>query len=128
MAQAHEHVDEDDEQQAHHERHEPRRPAREFLALRDGAADLAVGSTLLWSVQVVELNAIGLPWLAPEEKDLAKLSSEAVTERLAAAMERAGVVALAFAVLGHRELATAGKVPRSPEDMAGPFKADHYRY
>jgi len=96
-----------------------RDPAREFLALRDGAADLAVGSTLLWSVQVVELNAIGLPWLAPEDKDLAKLTSEAVTERLAVAMERAGVVPLAFAVLGHRELATTGKVPRSPEDMAG---------
>ena len=96
-----------------------RDPAREFVALRDGAADLAVGSTLFWSVQVVELNAIGLPWLAPEEKDLAKLASEAVTERLAAAMERAGVVPLAFAVLGHRELATTGKVPRSPEDMAG---------
>ena len=41
-----------------------RDPAREFVALRDGAADLAVGSTLFWSVQVVELNAIGLPWLA----------------------------------------------------------------
>jgi len=34
-------------------------------ALRDGAADLAVGSTFYWSVQVVELNVIGLPWLAP---------------------------------------------------------------
>ena len=96
-----------------------RDPAREFVALRDGAADLAVGSTLYWSVQVVELNAIGLPWLAPEDKDLAALTSEAITERLAAAMERAGVVPLAFAVLGHRELATTGKVPRSPEDMAG---------
>jgi TRAP-type C4-dicarboxylate transport system substrate-binding protein len=96
-----------------------RDPAREFLALRDGAADLAVGSTLFWSVQVVELNVIGLPWLAPEDKDLAALAGEAITERLAAAMERAGVVPLAFAVLGHRELATIGKVPRSPEDMAG---------
>ena len=96
-----------------------RDPAREFLTLRDGAADLAVGSTLYWSVQVVELNAIGLPWLAPEDKDLAALAGEAVTERLAAAMERAGVVPLAFAVLGHRELATTGQVPRSPEDMAG---------
>ena len=96
-----------------------RDPAREFVALRDGAADLAVGSTLFWSAQVVELNVIGLPWLAPEDKDLAALASEAVTERLAAAVERAGVVPLAFAVLGHRELATTGKVPRSPEDMAG---------
>jgi TRAP-type C4-dicarboxylate transport system substrate-binding protein len=96
-----------------------RDPAREFVALRDGAADLAVGSTLHWSAQVVELNAIGLPWLAPGEKDLAALASDAVADRLAAALERAGVVPLAFAVLGHRELATTGKVPRSPEDVTG---------
>ncbi len=96
-----------------------RDPAREFIALRDGAADLAVGSTLYWSGQVAELNAIGLPWLAPEDKDLAALAGEAVTDRLAAALERAGVVPLAFAVLGHRELATTGRVPRSPDDVAG---------
>jgi TRAP-type C4-dicarboxylate transport system substrate-binding protein len=96
-----------------------RDPAREFIALRDGAADLAVGSTLHWSGQVVELNAIGLPWLAPEDKELAALVSDAVTDRLAAALERAGVVPLAFAALGHRELATTGKLPRSPEDLAG---------
>ena len=111
-----------------------RDPAREFVALRDGAADLAVGSTLFWSAQVVELNAIGLPWLAPDDKDLAALAGEAMTERLAAAMEGAGVVPLAFAALGHRELATTGKVPRSPEDVAGmkvrlaatPFLADFF--
>jgi len=96
-----------------------RDPAREFNALRDGAADLAVGSTLFWSGQVVELNVIALPWLAPEDRDLAALASEGVTERLAAALERAGVVPLAFAVLGHRELATTGRVLRSPEDLAG---------
>ena len=44
-----------------------RDPAREFIALRDGAADLAVGSTLFWSAQVVELNLFALPWLAPED-------------------------------------------------------------
>ena len=86
-----------------------RDPAREFIALRDGAADLAVGSTLFWAGQVVELNAVGLPWLAPEDKDLAALASGAVAERLAAALERAGVVPLAFAVLGHRELATTSR-------------------
>jgi len=96
-----------------------RDPAREFVALRDGAADLAVGSTLFWSLQVVELNVIGLPWLAPEGKDLAAMMNEAIAERLLAAVERAGVVPLAVAALGHRALATTGKVPRSPEDVAG---------
>jgi TRAP-type C4-dicarboxylate transport system substrate-binding protein len=96
-----------------------RDPARELIALRDGAADLAVGSSLFWAAQVVELNVIGLPWLAPEDKDLAALAGEAVTTRLAAAMERAGVVPLAFAALGHRELATTGRVLRTPDDVAG---------
>ena len=58
-------------------------PAREFSALRDGAADLAVGSTLFWSAQVVELNVFALPWLAPEDAHLAVLASGAVgAERL----------------------------------------------
>ena len=96
-----------------------RDPAREFIALRDGAADLAVGSTLFWSAQVVELNVIGLPWLAPEDRDLTAMASEAMTERIFAAVERAGVVPLAFAALGHREMATTGKVLRSPEDVIG---------
>jgi len=96
-----------------------RDPAREFVALRDGAAELAVGSTLFWSGQVAELGVIGLPWLAPEDRDLAALTGEAVTARLGAAMERAGVVPLAFAVLGHREVATTGRVLRSPDDVAG---------
>ena len=96
-----------------------RDPAREFVALRDGAADLAVGSTLFWSSQVVELSVIGLPWIAPEDRDLAALASEAVIARLAVAVERAGVVPLAFATLGHRELATTGRVLRSPDDAAG---------
>jgi TRAP-type C4-dicarboxylate transport system substrate-binding protein len=96
-----------------------RDPAREFIALRDGAADLAVGSTLFWAWQVVELNVVALPWIAPEEKDLAALAGEAVAPRLAAAIERAGAVPLAIAVLGHRALATTGRELRSPEDMAG---------
>ena len=96
-----------------------RDPAREFIALRDGAAELAVGSTLFWSAQVVELNLIGLPWLAPEENDLSAIATGAVGERLLAAVERAGVVPLALAVLGHRALATSAAAPRSPAELIG---------
>ncbi len=94
-------------------------PSREFIALRDGAADLAVGSTLFWSTQVVDLNVIALPWLAPEDRDLMALATGAVADRLIAAVERAGVVPLAFAVLGHRAVATSGPMPRSPADFIG---------
>ncbi len=62
-----------------------RDPAREFTALRSGAADLAIGSTLYWSVQVRELGVVGLPWIAPEEKQLDALVTGVIAEKLAAA-------------------------------------------
>ncbi len=94
-------------------------PAREFIALRDGAAELAVGSTLFWSAQVVELNVVSLPWLAPEANALAAIAEGPVAERLFAAVERAGVVPLALAVLGHRAMSLSGAAPRSPADFVG---------
>jgi len=94
-------------------------PAREFVALRDGAVDLAVGSTLFWSPQVVELNVVSLPWLAPDANTLSVLAEGPVAERLLAAVERAGVVPLALAVLGHRALSLAAAAPRAPADLAG---------
>jgi len=96
-----------------------RDPERELLALKEGGADLAVGSTLAWSPQARELAVVGLPWLAPEAKQLDALIAGAMKERLVAALDRAGVVALAFAPLGHRELATTSRVVRAPADLAG---------
>ena len=96
-----------------------RDPAREFSALRDGAADLAIGSTLAWSGAVAELGVVGLPWLAPGGPQLAALAAEPFAGQLGAALERAGVVAVAFAPLGHRALATVAKAVREPADVAG---------
>jgi TRAP-type C4-dicarboxylate transport system substrate-binding protein len=96
-----------------------RDPTREFLALRDGAADLAVGSTLFWSAQVAELNVIGLPWLVPDPKGLEALVAGTMQERLDAAIERAGAVPLAFAALQFREIATTTTDARAPSDFAG---------
>ena len=96
-----------------------RDPAREFIALRDGAAELAVGSSLYWSGQVNALAAVGLPWLAPEAKQLAALADGAMEERWFAAVVDAGAVPLAIAPLGHRALATTTRDVRVPEDAAG---------
>ena len=94
-------------------------PAREFIALRDGAADLAVGSTFFWSSQVVALDVISLPWIAAEAKDLAAVADSPMAHHLLAAVERAGAIPLALAVLGHRALSMKGAAPRSPADFAG---------
>jgi TRAP-type C4-dicarboxylate transport system substrate-binding protein len=96
-----------------------RDPAREFLALRDGAADLAVGSSLFWSAQVPELNVIGMPWLVTDTKGLEALVVGTMKERLDAAIERAGAVPLAFAALHFREIATSAAEVRAPVDLAG---------
>jgi len=96
-----------------------RDPARELLALREGAADLAVGSTLAWSTQSNELAVAGLPWLAPTRRQLDALVAGPVRDALAAALERGGVVALAFAPLGHRDLATTSRAVRAPADLGG---------
>ena len=96
-----------------------RDPLREFAVLRDGGADLAVGSTLFWSATVRELGVVGLPWLAPTWPQLTALAGEAVATRLAAALVRAGVEPLAFAPLGYRALATTARAVREPGDLAG---------
>ena len=97
-----------------------RDPAREMLALRDGAADLAVGSALAWSAQVPALAIFALPWLAPEPDDLAALvAAPEIAAELVKRAEAQGVVILALAPLGHRVLATTGKLVRAPPDLAG---------
>src|SRR5512143_196982 len=94
-----------------------RDPEREFGALRDGAAELAVGSTLAWSAEVDALAVVGLPWLAPEPRQLAQLAAGEVKDRLFAAIERAGAVPLALAPLPHRALATSARAVRTPDDV-----------
>lgn len=93
---------------------------REFLALRDGAADLAVGSALAWSAQLPALSIYALPWIAPEPADLSALvESPEVAAEVAKRADASGVVVLAMAPLGHRALATVERVVRAPQDLAG---------
>jgi TRAP-type C4-dicarboxylate transport system substrate-binding protein len=112
-----------------------RDPAREFTALRDGAADLAVGSSFYWSLQVPALNVVGLPWIAPGPRELSALvASERIQADLMAAVRAAGVEPLALAPLGHREIASVAVAVRAPEDLNGksvrvtstPYLVDFY--
>jgi TRAP-type C4-dicarboxylate transport system substrate-binding protein len=96
-----------------------RDPAREFTALRNGVADLAVGSTLYWAMHVDALVAVGLPWLAAEPNQVAALTVGPVAEILMAALQAKNVVPLALAPLGHRQLASRERVVRAPADLAG---------
>jgi TRAP-type C4-dicarboxylate transport system substrate-binding protein len=95
-----------------------RDPAREFAALRDGAAELAVGSTTAWATQVKELNLLALPWLVPDADALDALLRSDVAQRLAASVQAAGVVPLAWANDGFSELATRRAI-HTPPDLDG---------
>jgi TRAP-type C4-dicarboxylate transport system substrate-binding protein len=95
-----------------------RDPAREFGALRDGAIDLAVGSAAIWAVQVRELNLVALPWLVPDRDALDRLLRSDVAARLSAAVLAAGVMPLAWAGDGFRELATRRPV-HLPAELNG---------
>jgi len=96
-----------------------RDPALEFAALRNGAVDLAIGSSLFWSGDVPALRAVGLPFLAPEPAQLDALATGPVGDELQKAVERSGVVPLALAPLGHRVLAVRPRAVRTPADVAG---------
>jgi len=95
-----------------------RDPAREFVALRDGGIDLAVGSAASWAPQVKALNLISLPWLFPDRAALERLLKGEIGARLASSIEAAGVVPLASVGDAFRELATEHPV-HAPGDLAG---------
>lgn len=97
-----------------------RDPQREFSALRDGAADLAVGSALAWSGELPAFGVFSLPWLAAETREQESLAANAVLrERIAARAAAAGVVVLTIAPLGERMLATAKGAVLTPADLVG---------
>ena len=84
-----------------------RDPGSEFGALKDGLADLAVGSALAWSGQFSPLAVYALPWLAVDAREQEALAADvALRERVFTLMESAGVVGLAIAPLGEHVLAT----------------------
>lgn len=92
---------------------------REFPALRQGTIDMAVGSTINWSPQVRELNLFALPFLMPDYAALDALTQGPVGERLFEAIRRQGVVPLAWAENGFREMSNSRRPVRRPADLAG---------
>jgi len=93
-------------------------PAHEFPALRDGAIDLAVGSSLAWSAQVPALNLLALPWLVPDDAVLETLLAGDTGKRLSASVDSAGVVPLLLSANGLSALATREAIHK-PSDLGG---------
>ncbi len=92
---------------------------KEFTAMRRGVIDMAVGSTINWSPQVVELNLFSLPFLMPDYKAIDALTQGPVGEKLFSILREKGVEPLAWAENGFREVSNSKHPIRSPADLAG---------
>ncbi|WP_209426307.1 DctP family TRAP transporter solute-binding subunit [Pararhodobacter sp. SW119] len=92
---------------------------REFTAMRRGVIDMAVGSTINWSPQIVEMNIFSMPFLMPDYAALDALTGGPVGERIFELIEENGVVPLAWAENGFREVTNSQRPIRTPEDMQG---------
>ena len=92
---------------------------REFTAMRRGIIDMAVGSTINWSPQIVEMNIFSMPFLMPDYAALDALTQGPVGERIFELIQENGVVPLAWAENGFREVTNSKVDIRTPADMAG---------
>lgn len=92
---------------------------REFTALRRGIIDMAVGSTINWSPQIVEMNIFSMPFLMPDYDALDALTNGPVGEVIFDRIRENGVVPLGWAENGFREVTNSKHEIRSPADMEG---------
>lgn len=92
---------------------------REFSAMRSGIIDMAVASTINWSPQVPELNLFSLPFLMPDEAAIDALTQGEAGADIFDAIERRGVVPLAWGENGFRELSNSRNPITTPADMKG---------
>jgi tripartite ATP-independent transporter DctP family solute receptor len=92
---------------------------REFTAIRQGAIDLAIGSTINWSPQIKEFNLYSMPFLMQDHAGMDALTSGDIGKEMFSLVEKAGVVPLAWGENGFRELSNSKREIRKPEDMKG---------
>ena len=92
---------------------------KEFSAMRSGLIDMAVGSTINWSPQVPELNLFSLPFLMTDSADLDAITQGEAGKQAFDAIEKRGIVPLAWGENGFRELSNSVKPIRTPADLAG---------
>ena len=92
---------------------------KEYTAIRQGAIDMAIGSTINWSPQVKELNIFSMPFLMPDYKAIDALTGGEVGKELWKILESKDTVPLAWGENGFRELSNSKKAIRKPEDLKG---------
>jgi hypothetical protein len=92
---------------------------KEFTALRQGAIDIAIGSTINWSPQVKELNIFSMPFLMPDYKAIDALTGGEVGKDLFKLLATKDVVPLAWGENGFREITNSKHAIKGPDDLKG---------
>ena len=92
---------------------------KEFSAMRSGLIDMAVGSTINWSPQVPEVNLFSLPFLMPDDAAVDAITQGKAGEIIFEAIEKRGIVPLAWGENGFREISNSKQAINLPEDLKG---------
>jgi TRAP-type transport system periplasmic protein len=92
---------------------------KEFTAIRQGAIDMAIGSTINWSPQVQQLNIFSMPFLMPDYRAIDALTGGDVGKELFKILEGKDVVPLTWGENGFRELSNSKHTIRKPDDLKG---------
>jgi len=92
---------------------------KEYTAIRQGAIDMAIGSTINWSPQVKELNIFAMPFLMPDYKAIDALTQGDVGKEIFKILESKDTIPLAWGENGFRELSNSKHPIRTPEDLKG---------
>ena len=92
---------------------------KEYTAIRQGAIDMAIGSTINWSPQVKELNIFAMPFLMPDYKAIDALTQGDVGKEIFKILESKDTIPLAWGENGFRELSNSKHAIRKPEDLKG---------
>ena len=92
---------------------------KEYTAIRQGAIDMAIGSTINWSPQVKELNLFSMPFLMPDYKAIDALTGGAVGKEIFKILESKDTVPLAWGENGFREVTNSKRPIRTPDDLKG---------
>jgi tripartite ATP-independent transporter DctP family solute receptor len=92
----------------------------EFLLLKQGVADFALGSTINWSPTVRELNLFALPFFFNGSyKALDAVENGDVGKRIFKILDEKGVIAMGWGENGFREITNSKRSVRKPADLSG---------
>ncbi len=91
----------------------------EFQLMSQGVIDFAWGSTINWSPTIPQCNIFSLPFFINNYKNLDALENGQTGKAIFAAMEKKGVVGLAWAENGFREITNSKREIKEPADLKG---------